>query len=90
MTDEQADYISLEVSLDGEQLFLSGDTAGLQRMRNYLDRLIANTNDGKFEHIHLMTPEWGGEELSSTQFFRDSTLIHHAKIYCVKGTVEQT
>ena len=32
------------------------------------------------DHQHLMTPEWGGEELSSEKQCDSNDLIHHVKI----------
>lgn len=52
-----------------------------------IDELIALHNEikevGNNDHFHLMTPEWGGEELSGVkQNLNDSVkLINHLKIF---------
>ncbi len=46
-----------------------------------IDRNNRNYQLGdKNNHVHLMTPEWGGDELTSTQQSPVATLINHVKI----------
>jgi len=33
------------------------------------------------EHFHLMTPDWGGETLTSEKQGLENRLIHHVKVY---------
>ncbi|MBA4019028.1 MAG: methylhydantoinase [Pirellula sp.] len=77
--------LTFEYRDDEKTLFVHGDIAGLRSLAEYIQRLIAQTPDGTFDHSHLMTPEWGGEELTSTPQDPTAGLIHHVKLYCWKG-----
>ena len=37
-------------------------------------------SDGKTEHVHLMSKDWGGNHLSSKPVDSNNTVIHHVKI----------
>lgn len=87
--ENRSDFVSVELTADGDQLLMFGDAAGLQRLRDSLDRLIANTRDGYFAHTHMMTPDWGGDELSNVVQSDNGKVIHHVKLYCVKGNKPQ-
>jgi immunity protein 32 of polymorphic toxin system len=60
----------LETDKDGDRVFLHADSEGIQKLRDVLDALEAQPEDA--EHDHLMSPSWGGRELSET-------LTHGAK-----------
>jgi hypothetical protein len=51
--------LTFELSVDGDQLEIHGDLAGLHDLSRILQRVIDT-----HEHEHLMTPSWGGNELS--------------------------
>jgi Immunity protein 32 len=59
----------LEIHTDGE---------GLEKLRLMLTHL---TESKKNDHIHLMTPNWGGNELSNEKQCELNELIDHVKIY---------
>ena len=61
-----------------EVLEIHGNKQGIENLRNKLDLLIAS---GGNDHIHLMTKEWGGEELSSEKQATENHLIHGVKIF---------
>ncbi|HTE33507.1 MAG TPA: Imm32 family immunity protein [Chryseolinea sp.] len=66
--DEQGNLIEMHVNKDGAEY-----------LRSILDNLIrANENSDK----HLMTPDWGGTELSSeSQNKADGVrIVHHLKL----------
>jgi hypothetical protein len=74
--------LTFELAED-ESLHVRGDEAGLLFLRDMLSSLVEDTKPGHFEHVHLMTTEWGGHELSSETW--GGRLLNHVKIYCVKG-----
>jgi hypothetical protein len=75
--------LSFELDKDHETLFIHGDEAGLRLLIQTLEKLIAQTKDGHFDHDHLMTPQWGGWELSAEN--KGDTALNHVKVYCWKG-----
>jgi hypothetical protein len=75
--------LTFEITSDGEELMIHGDVEGLRFLREEVDRLINNTNEGSFDHAHLMTEAWAGTELSSES--QGDRLINHVKIYCWKN-----
>lgn len=70
---------TIELDQQGEMIELHLNKAGAEYLRNILDRLISNN---KSEHLHLMTPDWGGDELSSNQqnLSANIELLHQLKI----------
>lgn len=70
---------TIELDQQGETIELHLNKAGAEYLRNILDRLISIN---KNEHLHLMTPDWGGDELSSNQqnLSADIELLHQLKI----------
>lgn len=74
--------LSFEIDED-QTLKIHGDEKGLRNLCEMLDKLIKNTNDGCFNHDHLMTPQWAGYELSEAN--KGGAIINHVKVYCWKG-----
>jgi len=79
----QNHLLSFELSDNKDQLLIHGDEAGLRLLISTLDKLVNHTQDGHFDHDHLMTPAWGGWELSPEN--KGGTVINHVKVYCWKG-----
>ena len=52
--------ISFEISKDGDELDVHCDDVGLEKLLSILSQLKGNV-----QHVHLMTPSWGGNELSA-------------------------
>jgi hypothetical protein len=73
--------LTFEVDKEAEQIFIHGDSIGLERFANALLRIAKTANEGDFPHDHFFTEEWGGTELSSITQSKDSKLINHVKIY---------
>jgi hypothetical protein len=71
--------LTIELDQLGEMVELHLNKAGAEYLKNILDRLISNNQN---EHLHLMTPDWGGSELSSNQqnLSADVELLHQLKI----------
>jgi hypothetical protein len=75
--------LSFEIDKDNEQIQIHGDKKGLQNLCQLINKLISNTEEGYFDHDHLMTPQWGGSELSEKNM--GGLVINHVKVYCWKG-----
>jgi hypothetical protein len=71
--------LTLELDQRGETVELHLNKAGIEYLKNILDRLISNNQN---DHLHLMTPDWGGGELSSEQqnLGPDIKTLHQLKI----------
>jgi hypothetical protein len=70
---------TIEIDRQGELIEMHLNKEGAVYLRDVLNRLIEiNAND----HLHLMTPDWGGNELSSDQQNLDSVIkiMHQLKI----------
>lgn len=71
--------LSFEWDSESEQLQIHTDKAGLDQLLNFLTKLSACDKEN---HIHLMTENWGGEELSGGERQNESaTLINHVKVF---------
>ncbi len=79
--------LTFELHKDSEsqELAIHGSAEGLEALAHSLLRLVKNTKDGHFNHDHLMSEAWGGNELTSEAQSKDSELLNHVKIYCYKG-----
>ena len=77
--------LTLETKTGGEMVALYGDPEGLRKLATCLLSLIDRTKDGYFEHIHLMSSDWGGSELTAERQSDEGTVVHHLKIICFKG-----
>ena len=68
--------LTFELSADCNQLDIHGDTAGLQDLLQTLQRVISS-----HEHEHLMTPSWGGNELTEEAQGQGGRLINKVTIH---------
>lgn len=71
--------LSCEWVEDDERLEIHANTEGILYLRSVLDHLLATEQPG---HIHLMTKEWSGTELSSERqnVGEGVVLINHVKV----------
>ena len=70
--------LTFEWDKDSEQLEIHTDSEGLKELVKQIKKLTSVEGN---EHLHLMTEDWGGEELSSSKQNEKSELIHHVKIF---------
>lgn len=75
--------LSFEFEDEKETLIIHGDELGLINLCNVINKLLTNTKEGYFNHDHLMTPNWGGYELSEKNM--GNKVINHVKLCCWKG-----
>ena len=74
--------LAFQIDKDSEQVFVHGDSAGLEFLAKQLLDLAAKARAGEFPHTHFFSEEWGGDgELSSEPQKKDEKLIHHVKVY---------
>lgn len=63
--------LTFELSSRGDELEIHLDRKGLAALRKVLERLERGES-----HEHLMTPSWGGHELSQEKQGGDTTLLN--------------
>ena len=74
--------LTFELSEDQDQLLIHGDERGLRFLIKSLERLLVHTKHEQFDHEHLKTPAWGGDELSSES--QGGAVLNHVEIHCWK------
>ena len=62
---------------DNEKLEIHSNKEGLKYLIDQLNKLYLLDNN---EHYHLMTPQWGGNELTEEKQAEKSHLVNHVKI----------
>lgn len=72
----QKHLLSFEYDSDGEKLEIHANEKGLRYLKEQIEILLEHKQE-----LHLMTPSWGGEELTEEQQGKDNILIHHVKIF---------
>jgi hypothetical protein len=73
--------LTFELSAAGDELFVHADVAGLRFLSQQLTQLASQAEKGRKEHVHLMTEEWAGNELTSAQQDAESTLLNKVNIH---------
>jgi hypothetical protein len=79
MNSNKSNYLlTFEWDSDNEILEIHGNKLGLEKLRSIIDSLLAkNSND----HTHLMSKNWGGNELSDDKQCSENALINHVKLF---------
>jgi hypothetical protein len=80
----KAKLLTFEMSKDRDSIEIHANEEGIRDLIYYLQRLAGGTSPPP-KHEHLMTPEWGGHELTQTRQGADSTLINQVTIFCWPG-----
>jgi len=70
--------LTFEWDKDSEKLEIHADCKGLQELVKQIKKLESIKGN---EHLHLMTEDWGGEELLGDKQNEKSELIHHVEIF---------
>jgi hypothetical protein len=78
---EEDFLLTFELSKNNDELYIYSDLNGLKSLIDELNKLLKSAEEGKNDHTHLMTEEWGGYELSSDN--QSGEVINHVKIYCL-------
>jgi hypothetical protein len=82
MASEDFYVVTVEYDPEREALNIYGDAAGLLDLAETLRRLVATTQPGEMEHIHLMSPSWGGSSLADEQQSAGGQVVRHLKVCC--------
>ena len=61
-------------------LYIHADLNGLENLIDELNKLLESARKSGKDHIHLMTEEWSGYELSSES--QGGEIIHQVNIHC--------
>jgi hypothetical protein len=70
---------TIEIDEQGELVEMHLNKEGAEYLRDILNRVIEVNSD---DHLHLMTPDWGGNELTEEKQNQSDTvkLIHQLKL----------
>ncbi len=75
---ETAYLLTFELSKD--ELEIHTDLSGLKTLIDELNKLLKSAEKGLNDHNHLMTEDWGGNELTSVA--QSGEILHHVRFYC--------
>lgn len=75
--------LTFEINNEQKSIEIHANAEGVAALKYWLD-VALKTND----HQHLMTPEWGGAELSSELQGQLNRLVNHVKIIPWEGRDE--
>ncbi|URA10251.1 Imm32 family immunity protein [Thermospira aquatica] len=67
--------LTVELNRKDESIEIYCDKEGIKLLKKQLD--ILEKNGG---HVHLMTPSWGGHELTEEKQDENNELINHLRI----------
>jgi hypothetical protein len=70
--------LTFEWDSKNETLEIHADNEGLEKLKSKIDSLLSNPTNDDF---HLMTAEWGGNELSDKKQSQENAIINHVKIF---------
>jgi len=75
--------ITAETEKGGDVVHVHVDVAGIDCLIKDLSLLKSKIEAGERDHLHLMTEEWGGHELSTQpqDLSGKTILVHHVKIH---------
>lgn len=76
----EAPAFVLTVEAEPDRVVVYADPAGLRHLVSRLERLLETAGPGG-DHDHLMTPDWGGTDLTSAPG-GGGPVVHHVKVYC--------
>lgn len=68
--------LTFEISPDGDELDIHCDIEGLKYLAKVLSKL-----ENEPDHEHMMTPKWGGTELSEEKQAEDTKLLNKVTIH---------
>ena len=72
--------LTFELNKQKDTLDIHTDSNGLENIIDELTKLLKSAEKGTNEHIHLMTEEWAGYELSSES--QGGEILNQVTIYC--------
>lgn len=82
---DQSHLLSVATDPDGDVVYIHADLKGLELLRKSIDRLIHHLVNGKADHDHFHSPEWAGDELTTSMLLSEKEAgcksVHHVKVY---------
>jgi hypothetical protein len=70
--------LTVQLTKEGQEVQVHCNREGLLKLTETLNRLARHTRQ---EHIHLMTEDWGGGELTAEPASDDGMLVNLMTIY---------
>jgi hypothetical protein len=70
--------LTFEWDAKDEILEIHANREGLEKLRTAINTLLSKNG---CDHIHLMTEDWGGEELSNEKQCQENEIINHVKVF---------
>lgn len=79
MNSNKSDYLLIfELDSKNEILEIHGNQKGLEKLKTLIDSLLSKASS---DHIHLMSENWGGYELSNDKQCEENEIINHVKLF---------
>ena len=78
MSNSSRPLLSFEWDEEGEKLEIHTNHGGLRQLMASIMELYCMESP---DHLHLMTEDWGGDELSAEVQGCNSHIVHHVKIF---------
>lgn len=75
--------LTIECEKTGDVMYVHMDSEGITELIDQLTKLKETIESGKNDHLHFMTEEWAGDELTTVPRAEDGSteLVHHLKIF---------
>lgn len=70
--------LTFEWDKENQILEIHGNTEGLKLLKNKIDLII---NKKEMNHTHLMSREWGGDEITESKQSHTNDMINSVKIF---------
>lgn len=70
--------LTFEWSEKDERLEIHADDAGLELLARSIEALRSKSVP---DHVHLMSADWGGNELGTVKQGAQNDLVHHVKLF---------
>lgn len=70
--------LTFELVISGDKIEVHGNSEGLLHLAEILTDLAKMK---KPDHVHLMTPDWGGNSLSNEAQGLSNTIFNHVEIF---------
>lgn len=81
--------LSVVSAPEGDAIHIHADRAGLEFLRDSINHLLGKLAQGKPDHEHSYSPDWGGWQLSTTMLPAEKDegckTVHHVKLYSWDG-----
>jgi hypothetical protein len=74
--------LTFELNTNHDELTIHADAEGLRELQQQVAFLLS----GSSGHVHLMTPSWGGSELSEEHQVENSSLLNKVTIFRWQNT----